>query len=468
MPVATLSRWTMAFFAAALLMLAVAEAFMVAGIGYPAAGLLAPESLIVVHVVVIGWLSLAMAGALLQFVPVLVLHPLVFSQFALPALSVLTGGLILLVAGFSTLAGWTTWSLDLLPLGGLLLAAGFAMLVIILGATVVVGGFGQPFARFVLLGLICLSGTVASGLAFTFVLAGRSDWLASANLLPAGVPFHALLGVGGWLGVTAFGVAYRLFSMFLLAPDPSRRRVLAVLVTAAAALLAIGVGLAALLAGLEPGDLLLMLAVSGLAVAAALHGRDIFTLYRARHRKGLEINMRSSIGATAALMLGMALLPPAVIFGAAESVVVALAFLLVFGWLSGLTLAQLVKIVSFMTWLEAYGELIGRVRTPQVSDLVPMPRTAAWLVLHFAGVAAGALALAAGAAGTFRLAMLVCLAGTIGLIAELVRVRRLCQVEPVRRPPADARPRIFLPPRSHRRQADGPFPAVRSSGRPRA
>ena len=67
---ASISRWTMSYFATALAWLFVALAMMVAGFGYPAADVASPDTLVLVHVVCIGWLSLAMCGALFQFVPV--------------------------------------------------------------------------------------------------------------------------------------------------------------------------------------------------------------------------------------------------------------------------------------------------------------------------------------------------------------------------------------------------------------
>ena len=60
---AALSRWTMAYFAAALLFLVAAQGLMVAGYGFPADPAEAPESLLLVHMVTIGWLSLPMCGA---------------------------------------------------------------------------------------------------------------------------------------------------------------------------------------------------------------------------------------------------------------------------------------------------------------------------------------------------------------------------------------------------------------------
>ena len=83
---ASISRWIMSYFAMAVAWLMVALVLMVAGIGFPAADLASPDTLVLVHVVCIGWLSLAMCGALFQFVPVLVAKPLFSERWALPAL----------------------------------------------------------------------------------------------------------------------------------------------------------------------------------------------------------------------------------------------------------------------------------------------------------------------------------------------------------------------------------------------
>ncbi len=430
MPMASLSRWTMSYFAAALTFLLAAEFLTAAGVGYPAAGLSAPATLFVVHLVAIGWLSLAMAGALLQFVPVLVSRPLAFPHFALPALAALVAGLLLLDAGFAALAGWIEASLDFLPLAAAFLLAGFSLLGLMLVTTLLSARPVTLFARFVIIGLACLAATVLSGAAFTTLLSGRGGWLGSVALLPHGLPFHALLGLGGWLGLIAFGVSYRLFVMFMMAPEPPERRVRPVLLLAGLGLSLAFAGLAAPFADIEPGAAWVAAALTVLAMAGLLYGRDILGLYRARRRKALDINMRASIPAFAALGLGLALLP-------------ALVFLLVFGWLGGLTLAQLVKIVSFVTWLETYAPRLGRGPAPRIGDLVAMPRTGRWLLLYDGGVALGATALAAGVAGGFRSAMALCLAGTAGLVAELIRIRRLSEINVADRPPVHERPRLL-------------------------
>ena len=465
MPMASLSRWTMSYFAAALAFLLAAEVLTVAGVGYPGAGLLEPATLVVVHVVAIGWLSLAMAGALLQFVPVLVTRPLAFPGLALPALLAILSGLLLLCAGFATLAGWADWPLALMPLAALALLGGFLMLGLMLVATLLSARPVTLFARFVLVGLGCLIATVVSGATFAAILSGSGGWLAEIALLPDGLPFHALLGFGGWLGLIAFGVSYRLLVMFMMAPEPPAGQVRLVLVFGS---LGLGLALAGLLAplagfGIEAGFAAAPLAA--LALAGGLYGRDILALYRARRRKALEINMLASVPAFAALGFGLPLLPVATAAGAPDAWLASLTFLLAFGWLGGLTLAQLIKIVSFMTWLETYAPRLGRGPAPRVGDLVAMPRTGLWFILYYAGVALGTVALAAGLATAFRYAMLPALIGSAGIAGELARVRRLSEIKAEQRPPFHEYPRLLLARAEERRQ---PHVDNRTAASPRA
>lgn len=444
MPGVTLSRWTLSYFAAALCCLMAAEGLMLAGYGYPAASVFAPETLVLVHLVTIGWLSLLLCGALFQFVPVLVARPLYSNALPLPALLCLVAGLGALILGFLKLAGTVGPSLPFLPVAAVLLGAGFAIVLWTLGCTL---ARARPLtlpARFVLTGLFCLAATALLGIVFALTFAGVASTPFLGIVAAEGLPLHIIAGVGGWLTFTAMGVSYRLLAMFMLAPEleGSSTRWTLGLGTAALAL-AIGGGVAALALGAQT---MMVLATAGLAGlgSLALYGRDILHLYRARKRRVIELNSRMAAVALGFLAVTVLLAVAAGLLGVFTRYTGALLFLAGFGWLSGLALAKLYKIVAFLTWLECYGPVLGKTKTPRVQDLVVEPRAVKWFWLHFAAVAVAAASLAADAPAVFRMAALAMIVAALGIIVELIRTRRLVNVSAaLRLPDGTRRPHLL-------------------------
>jgi hypothetical protein len=160
---ATLSRWTMAYFAAALLSLETAEILMTFGFGFPSAAVIAPDTLALVHLVTVGWLSLAICGALFQFVPVLAAAPRQDEGTSMVVLVLLVTGLIALVCGFLQLGGRIDLKFPLLTTAAVLLGGGFSLVVRSLALTL---WKARPLplpARFVGLGIASVAATVALG-----------------------------------------------------------------------------------------------------------------------------------------------------------------------------------------------------------------------------------------------------------------------------------------------------------------
>lgn len=429
-----LSPWTMSYFAAAIAWLVGAEALMAAGFGFPSADLASPDTLVLVHMICIGWLSMAMCGALLQFVPVLVSGPLYAENWALPAFVLLTAGLITLLSGFLALGGRLPPWLWLLPVGAGLLVAGFGLIAVDLALTVWrVRSPGGP-ARFVLVGIASLCATAGLGTSFAWKLAGHGG-PALDSLLQFGVPLHAIAGLGGWLTITAMGVSYRLLSMFMLSPDIDDRRSTITLLAGAAAIgIAIVGGLAAIAFGTGPEVVLPSATALGLA-ALALYGRDVAELYRSRKRRQLELNTLMATYGYASLLAVAALGAALAATGTFGRHVGAFAFLTAFGWLSGLTLAKLYKIVAFLTWLEAYGPVLGRMPTPRVQELVVERRAAKWFAAYFGATWIATVLLLLDEAWLFRVAALAMTLATAGIVLEFVRTRRLADVAgPMRLP----------------------------------
>lgn len=441
----TLSRWTMSYFAVALVSLLTAECLMAGGYGFPGAPIAAPQTLVVVHVVAIGWLSLLLCGALFQFVPVLVAKPLYSNSLPLPTLVLLCAGLLALLCGFLQLGNTIKFRVSLLPVGATLLALGFAFALWNLGRTLWATRPLNLSARFVIVGLASLVAAAGLGIVFAFVLGGVTAETRLTALTAAGLPLHVIAGLGGWLTITAMGVSYRLLAMFMLAPereDASTRGAL-YLTTAAVAVAVIG-GLVAIFNGAGLGTILI---VAGLLafIAFALYGSDMRYLYRARKRRLIELNSRMAGVALANLTASVIL---ALILAAAGTLgryVGAVVFLVAFGWLSGLGLAQLYKIVAFLTWLECYGPVLGKAQTPRVQDLVVEARASKWFVLYFVAVWASTVVLLTGPAWAFQVTAGIMLIATAGIVVQIVRTRRLADVANALRLPEGAhRPRLLL------------------------
>lgn len=435
---ATLCRWTMSYFAAALTALVAAESLMAIGYGFPQSGLRAPDTLVLVHLLTIGWLSLAMCGALFQFVPVLTSRPLYSDRLPMPALIFLLTGLAALLLGFLRLGERISAELPFLVTGAFLLGTGFGLMLLNLGLTL---WKARPLplpARFVAVGLVGLMATAALGIIFTLVLGGSTasdHWLTVSG---AGLPIHVIAGFGGWLTLTAAGVSYRLLAMFMLAPELDRTCGRAALWLGTLALsVTVAGGLTAICVGGSLGTVLTAATLPALA-ALALYGRDILHLYRTRKRRTLELNTRMAgfafAGLTAAVMLSVAL----AIFGSFSDHVDAVVFLVAFGWLTSLVLAKLYKIVAFLTWLECYSPVLGKTPTPRVQDLVAEHRANKWFWLHFGAVWFGTAALLADAPAGFRLAALLMTAATCGIVIQIVKTRRLSNIGAAFRLPAGA------------------------------
>lgn len=441
MQMASISRWTLAYFGCALTALVLALGLMSSGFGYPAQGLAAPQTLIVVHLLAIGWLSLLMLGALFQFLPVLVGKPLSLIGLAPLALMLLLVGLALLLGGFAGLDGMAL-PLDLLPLGGLLLVCGFVIAALVLFWTLVRAGSLPLPAGFVAIALASLLLTALLGESLAGALAGFLGEDLAVALLGHGVGVHAGFGLGGWLTFAAMGVSYRLLSMFLIAPERGGALPRLAFWSGSGALIALCMALGLVL--VDGAAWPIVLAAAGLAALLSLgaYAGDIVALYRSRRRRALELHTGAAIAAFCALGAA-ALLLFAGFWRDSEGTIAGAVYLLALGWLGGLGLAMLYKIIPFLTWLECFAPDMGRRPTPRVQDLVREAHARNWFFAYFLGTVLATLALVLDLAVPFQAGAAIQLAAVLGLIRQFYRARRLRDLPAAWR--NHPRPRLFLP-----------------------
>jgi hypothetical protein len=179
-------------------------------------------------------------------------------------------------------------------------------------------------------------------------------------------------------------------------------------------------------------------------IVCGLYVHDVLRMLKARRRKGLKLNLLAGLVALAFLPVGLALLLCSQWLGKALPFGTAAFCVLAIGWLSGLGLAQLYKIIPFLTWIETYGPVMGRNAVPRVQDLVRERRAAVWFLMFNATVVLGAAAILADSGIALRVASLCQCLAVAALSIEYLRARRLTYApEPLKLPPGTERPHLI-------------------------
>jgi hypothetical protein len=417
----------MSYFAAALLFLLFAEGLLAAGSWAPSLDIAEPQALIVVHSITIGWLGLLMLGALLQFGPVLTGLSLPAGNVGLAVLGGTILGLGLLLSGFRLIEAGSALAGGVMTAAAFILATSIMSIGTMLFALLWRGRRAHEASRYVLMALGSLMATVALGALFALVVSGVVSRPSVVSYVVAAVPLHAGLGLVGWMTLGVIGVTYKLLPMFLLSNDMRKSASLQGSATAIVCLLACSA--VSLVRDAHVARVFALLVLPFLLVASATYLRELLYAYRSRRRKKLELNTYWSLPAFVIFGATVPLIAFAILFHAGQHVIVALSYLFAFGWLSGLGLAQLLKIVPFLTWIEAFGPLLGRRRTPLLTELVAARRSSIWLGAFYVAVACAAAAIFLDANGAFRIAASVQALSTAALAMELAFSRALIGVD---------------------------------------
>ncbi|MGH6989469.1 MAG: hypothetical protein ACREE3_06200 [Stellaceae bacterium] len=345
------------------------------------------------------------------------------ARAGLPSLIAIVLGLAGMIVGFLAMAGIVpAIYIGALPVGGGLVVAGVLLVGVTIARALVAGWPLALPGRFVAAGLCFLLLTVGLGFCFALALAWPQifPW---GSLVGRGLPLHVASGLVGWFTLTAVGVSYRLLSMFMLAPEDDSGIGPWVLYLAAAGLaflwLDTFLGDVSIIGFIWKGGMFLLI------VAAVLYLVDMVRMFGARRRPVLELNSKAGATALVALAVCVVGLAAVEVTGRWESLIGPLCYLLLFGWLSGLALGQLYKIIPFLTWLERYGPRLGKMAVPRVQDLVKERRASRWFILYFLAVAAGTISGAFDQITLWRAAIFLHLVASLFITRELWRSRHL-------------------------------------------
>jgi len=123
-----------------------------------------------------------------------------------------------------------------------------------------------------------------------------------------------------------------------------------------------------------PGRSLLLIPVSGVAVAVILFANFCYQSWRQRIRKKVDEPMKVSIFSVIMMVLPLlflvVILALLLLSGAENSsVITAYGFIIFFGWITAIILGMTFKTLPFIVWHKVYHKLVGKGKTPNPKDL---------------------------------------------------------------------------------------------------
>ncbi len=168
-----------------------------------------PVLLGITHLLVLGFITMAMIGALLQLLPVLAATPMKKPEWISASLhTLLSTGAVLLAAG---LAGRYQWPVQMALL---VLGAGFLLFIVIVLTTLRRSPSTHASIKAMRLAALALAITVTFG-----VILGTGHGWPNIALVRQYTDLHLVWGLLGWVGLLSIGLAYQVVPMFQMTPE---------------------------------------------------------------------------------------------------------------------------------------------------------------------------------------------------------------------------------------------------------
>jgi hypothetical protein len=365
-----------------------------------------PRIVALAHAITLGWITLTVMGASYQLIPIVLQRPIWSERLGRWQFWILLLGITGMVGHFYL----GTWP-GLLSGAALLALGAFAHL---LNVGLSLYGFRQwDFtARLIVLGYTGLALTVMLGLA----LGADHIW----TFLP-GQFFHRLqahfhLALLGWVTPMVFGVAARVYPMFLLAPEatgwPARLQ-----------LWGLALGVPAVVIGLLGMPMLVRPGAVAVAVAAMGHAVWVARMVRQRKRPALDWGLRFALTGTGFLLPATGLgLGFAFDLISGPHLALAYAVLALGGWVSLTIAGIMLKIVSFLVWYEVYSPQAGKCPVPTLPQLAWRAGERAAYALLSSGMILLPMAVASGDTAWISAAGVVLSLGAIAFGGSIGRI----------------------------------------------
>ncbi len=317
------------------------------------------ELLAVTHLLVLGWITMIIFGALYQLLPVIMEVKLYSELLAKLSFGLLGIGTILLAYAF--------WRFSF---GNMMFVAGtFIVISVTLFVVNVVRTARSSVKKivertFIVSSVFWLLFTVLAGLTLAINLLHPFLKVSHVELLK----LHAHAGLVGWFIQLIIGVSSKLLPMFMVAHHVSTKKLNFAFYTINSGLTA---GIISLFIQSQTGVVLsVVLVVSGL-IAYLLFLADA---YKKRIKKQLDIGMKQTALSFAILVIPLFLIFTLIfniewLSTLTLSLSVAYGSAIVLGFITSLVMGQTYKTLPFIVWLKVYRGRVGKVVLPLPKDL---------------------------------------------------------------------------------------------------
>ena len=334
-----------------------------------------PELLAITHLLVLGWITMIIFGALYQLLPVIMEVKLYSEPFAIASFILLGLGTILLAFSF--------WQFSF----GVILFVAATFVVVAVGFFVANVLFTAHSSTkkviertFIITSVIWLLFTVLAGLILAINQVHPFLETSQIELLK----LHAHAGIVGWFIQLIIGVSSKLLPMFMVSHHVNTKKLTVAYYAINIGLIA---GLVSLFLQMKFGVILsVIVIVPGIISYLSF----IYEAYTKRVKKQLDIGMKQTAFSFLILVIPFFLifsllfnfkflnnltLPLSVAYGSA----------IVIGFITSLVMGQTYKTLPFIVWLKVYRGRIGKVLLPLPKDLYSEKVAIAQLWLFAAG-----------------------------------------------------------------------------------
>jgi len=321
-----------------------------------------PKVLSIVHILILGWVTMIIFGALYQLIPVVMEIKLYSEGLAYASLVTLTIGVSMMTWGF-----WESYTAPTIikHAGG-----GFLILSMLLFVYNVLMSAKRTANKtienkFIVTSAFWLLATVLFGI---FILFNVSySWVSASSMDLLKV--HVLMGMVGWFMLLIIGVASTLMPMFFIAHQLNKK-----CLERSYILVNIGLVAGLFLLYFFPNTAWISIFALPIFIGMAMFFKYNLSAYKKRLRKKLDIGMKLSVLAfivfVVSVILGILTIIISDIYPIFSSkIYLAFSASLIFGFFTILILGQMYKTLPFIVWLQKYQDKVGKFTIPLPNDL---------------------------------------------------------------------------------------------------